>query len=138
MLIQALIGGLLIGLASAGLLLLRGQLAGISSVLGNVLFARGGEGSWRWYFIIGLFLAPMLMFTLTGQALDVRVDLPKPLLVVAGLLVGFGTRLANGCTSGHGVCGLGNLSLRSLVAVMVFMGTAALTVFVYRHLWLGA
>jgi len=132
--IQSLAGGAMIGLASAVLLLGSGQIAGISGVTATLVRGDAGHGAWRLLFVAGLIGAPLLYAAVTGQGLGGSIDLPLPLIVAAGLLVGFGTRRASGCTSGHGVCGLGNLSLRSLVAVALFMSTAALTVFVSRHL----
>ncbi|MGH8446379.1 MAG: YeeE/YedE family protein [Solimonas sp.] len=128
-----MIGGLLIGCAAALLLLGRGQIAGISGIVGNTLFGNGGTRQWRWWFLVGFFVAPIAVWLVVHVPTQYEVALPTPLLIASGLLVGFGTRLGNGCTSGHGVCGLGNLSQRSLVAVLVFMGVAALTAYVYRH-----
>jgi len=131
-LLHALLGGLLIGSAAALLLLGRGEIAGISGVLGNLLEGRAGGLAWRLLFLAGLLCAPLL-WRLSGGTLAVGFPLGGPAIAAAGLLVGFGTRLGSGCTSGHGVCGLGNLSLRSLVATATFMGVAALTVFLVRH-----
>jgi uncharacterized protein len=128
---QAALGGALIGAAAAGLLLVDGRIAGVSGILGDAVRFRAGL--WRWVFLAGLavssYVAPHLgiaRVTVTHQAGLIG-------LVVAGLLVGAGTRLSSGCTSGHGVCGLSNLSLRSLVATIIFMSVAAATVFVVRH-----
>ncbi|MGE0279048.1 MAG: YeeE/YedE family protein [Rhizobiaceae bacterium] len=136
--VSALIGGALIGLAAAVLWLGIGRIAGISGIVGN-LWTPGSQPqradvSWRIAFLIGLVAAPML-FGLAGGTLP-PIQLPSsPVLIVsAGLLVGIGTRLGSGCTSGHGVCGLARLSRRSLVATAIFMATAILTVFVTRHL----
>ena len=131
MLLQSLIGGLIIGSAVALLLLGRGQIAGISGIVGNLV--EGRSGGWRLPFLLGFVAAPLIVW-LAGGSVPGRLELPWPLAVGAGLLVGFGTRLGNGCTSGHGLCGLGNLSRRSLVASVLFFGTAALTVFAVRHL----
>ncbi len=131
--IQSLAGGAMIGLASALLLLGSGQIAGISGVTATLTRGDAGIGSWRLLFIAGLLAAPLLYVAATGRGVGGVIDLPLPLIVGAGALVGFGTRSASGCTSGHGVCGLGNLSARSLLAVALFMSTAALTVFVTRH-----
>jgi uncharacterized membrane protein YedE/YeeE len=125
---HALAGGALIGAGSATLLLLNGRIAGISGILGNRVRAALGEQGWRIAFIVGLFLPAWL--------LGVRVTWLPPdpgWAVAAGLLVGMGTQLGSGCTSGHGVCGLANLSARSLLATLVFMPTATATVFVIRH-----
>ncbi len=128
--IYGLAGGLLIGTASAILLLGNGRIAGISGILGGVLGGRNvGEGL---AFLAGLIGLPAL-YTLTLGAPPITVTASMPLLVVGGLLVGFGTRLGGGCTSGHGVCGLSRLSPRSLVATGGFMGAAAVVVFALRH-----
>lgn len=135
MLLQSLFGGVLIGLAAVILLLGQGKIAGISGIFGNVVTGRArSEGAWRLWFLLGFIAAPVLALVFTHRWLQVQLDHAPALLIVAGLLVGFGTQLGSGCTSGHGVCGLGNLSQRSLVAVLVFMGVAAITVFVTRHL----
>ncbi|THF65211.1 YeeE/YedE family protein [Pseudothauera rhizosphaerae] len=132
---SALAGGLLIGAAAALLVWSAGRIAGISGILAG--FARrDGFSAWRIAFVAGLLAAPWLVGALAPQWPLVgthwsAADYPR--LIVAGLLVGIGTRLANGCTSGHGVCGLARLSLRSLWAVAVFMGTAGLVVFAVRH-----
>ena len=131
--LPALAGGALIGLASAMLLLLNGRIAGISGILGG-LFARiAGETGWRLAFVVGLLAGPTI-WSLVGALPAIRIDAGYPLLIVAGLLVGIGTRYASGCTSGHGVCGLSRLSARSLAATLVFMGGGFATVFVVRHL----
>ena len=137
--IFGLAGGLLIGTAAAILLLGNGRIAGISGILGGVLARiperRGlAEGL---AFLAGLIGLPAL-YALTAGAPAITVIASAPLLLTGGLLVGFGTRLGSGCTSGHGVCGLSRLSPRSLVATGVFMGTAAAMVFVLRHLIGGA
>jgi uncharacterized membrane protein YedE/YeeE len=130
---SALLGGVLIGLASAMLILLNGRIAGISGILGGLLRPRSGDIGWRAAFILGLAGAPLVyaMFTVLPS---VQIDAGNGSLVIAGLLVGVGTRYGSGCTSGHGVCGLSRLSLRSAVATAIFMGTGFLTVFVTRHL----
>lgn len=129
--LQSLAGGALIGLASAGLLLVNGRIAGVSGILSNAIALR--PGLWRWGFLAGL-LAVGAALAARGWNAPPALTAQAPLgLAVAGLVVGFGTQLGNGCTSGHGVCGLSRLSLRSLVATVVFMAVAALTVFVTRH-----
>ena len=133
---EALLGGVLIGLAAAALLFFNGRIAGISGIVNGLVGQGAGERGWRIAFLLGLAGAGVLVMKLTGQSSASPAT--TPVLVVAGLLVGFGTRLGNGCTSGHGVCGLARLSLRSLVAVLVFMAAAVLTVFVTRHLAGGA
>lgn len=131
----ALVGGILIGLSATLLLWLNGRVAGVSGILGGILFPRPGEVSWRLLFLVGLVVAAGLYMALVPGAAIPRTDFPRAGLVAAGALVGFGTRMGNGCTSGHGVCGLGRLSARSLAAVLTFMATATATTFVVRHLW---
>ncbi len=131
--VQSLLGGTLIGLSAALLLLGRGQIAGISGIVGNLARGQQGAGAWRVLFVVGMFASPLLYVLVAGTGVPGALALPLPLILLAGALVGFGTRQASGCTSGHGVCGLGNFSARSLVAVMLFMGSAAVTVFVVRH-----
>jgi len=131
--ISALAGGVLIGLAATLLLWLSGRIAGISGIVGGVLQPRQGEVAWRAAFLVGLIAVGAAWLWLVPGAYTPRQGFPPVLLVVAGLLVGFGTRLGNGCTSGHGVCGLGRLSLRSLAAVMTFMVTAIATTYIVRH-----
>lgn len=129
----SLAGGALIGLAAAMFLLLNGRIAGISGIVGGLLAPSRGDIAWRAAFIIGMIAAPSiwLLFTALPAA---QIDADYPLLIIAGLLVGVGTRYGSGCTSGHGVCGLSRLSLRSLVATLAFMAAGFVTVFVARHL----
>ncbi|MDF2689335.1 MAG: protein of unknown function YeeE/YedE [Geminicoccaceae bacterium] len=131
---SALIGGLLIGASAALFLVLNGRIAGISSILGGLLHPARSEVGWRLAFLAGLFVASLVYVAFGGALPPVELDTPLPLLIVAGLIVGFGTRLGAGCTSGHGVCGIGRGSPRSLAATAVFMVTAIATVFVTRHL----
>ena len=127
-------GGLLIGLSAALLWVAKGRIAGISGILGGLGAARPGDVAWRAAFLAGLMAAP-LIYGAVGGGLPGPTEAASPaLLIVAGLLVGFGTRLGSGCTSGHGVCGLARLSPRSLAATGLFMASAAATVFVARHL----
>ena len=132
--VSAAIGGVLIGLSAALLWLGIGRTAGISGIVGNLWTSWPGDLSWRIGFIVGLIAAPLL-YKLAGGWLP-QVSLPgsSGLVILAGLLVGFGTRLGGGCTSGHGVCGLARLSPRSIAATALFMGTAVITVFVTHHL----
>jgi uncharacterized membrane protein YedE/YeeE len=134
----ALAGGVLIGLSATLLLWLNGRVAGVSGIVNGVIFPSKDDIGWRAAFLIGLIAAGGLYIALAPGAALPRTDFSRVGLVVAGVLVGFGTRMGNGCTSGHGVCGLGRLSLRSLVAVLTFMATAIATTFVVRHLWPGA
>lgn len=133
--ISALIGGFLIGASATLLLLLNGRIAGISGILGSFLQPSRGEFGWRAAFLVGLLIAPGIYSLFSGPLPPVVLDAPLGLLVLAGLLVGFGTRLGAGCTSGHGVCGIGRGSPRSLVATGVFMTTAIVTVFIVRHVF---
>ena len=131
--VSAAAGGALIGLSAALLWAGLGRIAGISGILGGLLRPRGGEVAWRAAFLGGLMGAPVLYALLGGTVPTGTFQAGPGILVAAGLLVGFGTRLANGCTSGHGVCGLARLSPRSMAATALFMGAAALTVFLVRH-----
>jgi len=129
----SLAGGLIIGAAAAMLVLLNGRIAGISGILGGLLVRPGKDMSWRLAFVAGLVGAPVLA-GLLGKPASADIQADWGTLLVAGFLVGLGTRYASGCTSGHGVCGLARGSVRSLVAVAVFMAAGFLTVFVQRHL----
>jgi len=131
---SSLAGGALIGIAAAMLALLNGRIAGISGVLGGLLKPVRGDIGWRVAFIVGLLSAPLL-YLLVGKVMRPQIDASYAALVLAGLLVGVGTRYGSGCTSGHGVCGLSRLSGRSLAATAVFMGAGFITVFVTRHLF---
>jgi len=130
---SSLFGGMLIGLAAAMFVLLNGRIAGISGVLGGLLTPVRGDVLWRVAFVFGIVFAPTI-FALFRAVPRLQIDANYAALVVAGLLVGVGTRYGAGCTSGHGVCGLSRLSLRSWVATAMFMGTGFVTVFVLRHL----
>lgn len=130
----ALAGGLLIGAAAALLLWLTGRIAGVSGIAGRLWSAPGGERLWRWLFLAGLVAGAALYYAASGRAPAARPHFPPWLLALAGLLVGFGSSLGGGCTSGHGVCGLGRFSPRSLAAVLVFLGAGVATTFALRHL----
>ena len=134
-LIAPALGGLLIGAASVLLLIGLGRIAGISGITFGLMDRPNWNlaNLWRWGFLIGMLGAGWIWTQWTGQPLQPERPTNVPLLIAAGLLVGFGTSLGSGCTSGHGVCGLGRLSLRSLAAVATFMLTAGLTVFLMRH-----
>jgi hypothetical protein len=129
---SALTGGVLIGLASIALLLALGRIAGISGIVAGLLRPVAGDVGWRVAFVGGVLAAP-LFYSLWAPMPALHIDASLPMLVAAGLLVGYGTRMGSGCTSGHGVCGLSRGSLRSLVATLAFMGAGFLTVFVVRH-----
>ncbi|AVQ85821.1 YeeE/YedE family protein [Variovorax sp. PMC12] len=132
--LAALAGGALIGLAAAMFVLLNGRIAGISGVLGGLLRPSRGDVAWRVAFLLGLVGAPCVHLLFAALP-SVRIDADYGALILAGLLVGVGTRYGAGCTSGHGVCGLSRLSPRSLVATAAFMGAGFATVFVVRHLF---
>lgn len=129
---SALAGGLLIGLAAALFVVLNGRVAGISGILGGVLRPKRGDIGWRLAFVGGLVLAPVC-WLLFQPLVAPQIDADMSTLVVAGLLVGIGTRYGAGCTSGHGVCGLSRLSPRSVVATLLFMGAGFATVWCLRH-----
>lgn len=126
-------GGILIGLAAVLLMATLGRIAGITGIVSNLLVVRASDPGWRAAFLVGLIGAPVLLALFTGNS---GIGLPQvglPWMALAGLLVGFGTRMGGGCTSGHGVCGIARLSTRSLLATAIFMATGILTVFVVRH-----
>ncbi|MDT7523882.1 YeeE/YedE family protein [Rhodoferax sp. TBRC 17198] len=129
----SLIGGLLLGLSASLFILVNGRILGISGIVGGLLTPRAGDTSWRLAFVLGLVIAPSVYTLFAGPVLA-TVDAGWSTLIVAGLLVGVGTRYGAGCTSGHGVCGLSRLSPRSLVATLSFMGAGFAVVFVIRHL----
>ena len=130
---SSLAGGVLIGAAAAMLVLLNGRIAGVSGIIGGVLRPSGGDMAWRLAFIAGLLAAPAV-YRLLGPLSPPTIEAGYPVLVLAGLLVGAGTRYGSGCTSGHGVCGLSRLSPRSLAATLTFMVAGIATVYAVRHL----
>lgn len=130
-----LVGGLMIGGATALLFWLNGRIAGVSGITTRAVLERGPTGRWRWWWLAGLLAGGAIALALhAGVPFTPRAGFPVPLLIAAGLLVGFGTRYGSGCTSGHGVCGVSRLSPRSLVATGVFMAAGAASVFVVRHI----
>ncbi len=133
---QPLAGGILIGCSASLLLVCNGRIGGISGIVNGIHPNSSFERTWRLLFLASLVAAAAVAFHFFPASRPHRIDFPRGILILAGFLVGFGTRMGNGCTSGHGVCGLGRLSLRSSVAVLVFMGVAVLTVGVTRH-WGG-
>ncbi|APR79353.1 Putative transmembrane protein [Minicystis rosea] len=135
---SALIGGLLIGLSASILLLFNGRIAGISGILGGIVIPKPGDVAWRAWFLAGLVAGGIAALRLWPGAFAEAPPASWAAIVLAGLFVGFGTRLSNGCTSGHGVCGISRLSRRSIVATMTFMATGAITVLVVHHLGGGA
>ncbi len=130
--ISSLVGGALIGLAAALLLLLNGRVAGVSGILGGLLRCGVGERLERVAFLVGLVAGPVL-FTLVAHRPAILVEASPWTLIIAGLLVGYGTRLGSGCTSGHGICGVARLSLRSLIATALFIAAGMATVYLMRH-----
>ena len=129
----AAIGGLIIGLAAALFILVNGRVAGISGIVGGMLRPTRDDLGWRWAFVAGLVVAPLLYIAAAARP-PITIDASYPTLIVAGLLVGAGTRYAAGCTSGHGVCGIARLSPRSLVATACFMIAGFATVLIVRHI----
>lgn len=132
----SLAGGLVLGLAAAVFILFSGRILGISGIVGGLLSPRAGDAGWRIVFLLGMLAAPVTFSWIAPAGLvpAPRIEAGYGAVILAGLLVGFGTRLGSGCTSGHGVCGLSRLSPRSLVATLAFMGAGFLTVFLIRHL----
>lgn len=126
-------GGILIGLAAIALLYFNGRIAGISGILAGLLMPARGETAWRAVFIAGMLSGAALILWFHPAAMQVRIDVSTPAVILGGLLVGLGTRIGSGCTSGHGVCGVGRLAPRSMVASAVFVGCAGLTVYLIRH-----
>lgn len=131
--VASLLGGVLIGLSAVMLMLFIGRVAGISGIIRGLFSTRFSEVWWRLAFLVGLIAAPFLLRKATGDLPEFAVTGNVELLVIGGLLVGFGTSLGSGCTSGHGVCGIARLSTRSIVATGVFMVSGIVTVFVMRH-----
>lgn len=133
----SLLGGTLIGLSAVLLMAFHGRIAGMTGILTGLLPPVATDWGWRAAFLVGAIAAPGLLLVIAGVSLPYSSPVPLPLIVLGGLVVGVGVYFGSGCTSGHGVCGLARLSPRSLVATLVFMGSAFLTVFVVRHI-LGA
>ena len=132
--IASTIGGMLIGLSAVLLMLSIGKIAGISGIASRLLPPVAEDYGWRIAFVLGLIAAPVAVHLATGRIVEQTVSSNLALMAVAGLLVGFGSVLGSGCTSGHGVCGISRLSGRSIVATLTFMATAIVTVFVTRHI----
>ena len=130
--ISALIGGALIGTAATLLLALDGRIAGVSGILGGLLPPQAGEAGWRIAFLVGLPIGALAYLAVSG-GVPFTIEATTPMLIVGGVITGVGVRWGGGCTSGHGVCGLGRLSRRSLVATVIFMATTLATVLVTRH-----
>lgn len=135
--IESFAGGLLIGLAAALFILFHGRIMGVSGIVGGLLRSSKGDRSWRLSFLAGLILAPLIT-KFAGFAPAIRIEQSMIWLVVAGVLVGFGTSLGSGCTSGHGVCGIARLSPRSIAATIIFMAFAMLTVWLMNKVQASA
>jgi uncharacterized membrane protein YedE/YeeE len=132
----ALAGGAVIGLSASLMLMLNGRIAGISGIVGGLLQPQAGEVAWRAWFLAGLLVGGTVLFALRPDFFG-TASVPSAVVVVAGLLVGFGTRLGSGCTSGHGVCGVSRLSKRSIVATITFMVSGAIAAYVVQHVLLA-
>ena len=137
--LASLFGGALIGVSAVALLLLNGRIAGISGITAGLLSLSGQtpDRGWRIAFVIGLVVAPLTLMLISGERPGIEFIAPLPIMLLAGLIVGFGTVLGNGCTSGHGVCGIARLSPRSIIATAVFMTTGIATTYVVHHLLAG-
>lgn len=132
--VPSLVGGMILGIAVALYVLLHGRISGISGIISGLIHPKQGDRAWRIALTLGLITAPLLAALVFEIRPIVEVDADWVAIVIAGLLVGFGTQYGSGCTSGHGICGLSRLSLRSLVATVAFMSSGFLMVFVLRHL----
>ncbi|TOI49111.1 hypothetical protein CGI59_21570 [Vibrio parahaemolyticus] len=131
---ESLFGGILLGISATILLLVNGKIAGISGIMNGIMSPKKGDYSWRLLFAVGMIAGGLISILMLGVAVPSTANLSLGMVIAAGLLVGIGTRLGNGCTSGHGICGMGRLSKRSIVSTCVFMAVAGLTVFVRLHL----
>ncbi len=131
---ESLFGGILLGISATILLLVNGKIAGISGIMNGIMSPKKGDYSWRLLFAVGMIAGGLISILMLGVAVPRTANLSLGMVIAAGLLVGIGTRLGNGCTSGHGICGMGRLSKRSIVATCVFMAVAGLTAFVRLHL----
>lgn len=131
--VLSILGGLLIGLAAVGLLWINGRIAGISGITAGILHPKPRNTQWRILFVAGMLAGGGLIRWLHPEGLAIRIDVSTAAVLLGGFLVGIGTRIGNGCTSGHGVCGVGRLAPRSIVASAVFFGLAVLTAYLIRH-----
>ncbi len=131
---SSLAGGMLIGLSATIMLLFNGRVTGISGMLSELFYPKPGEWLWRLVFLLGMMAGAGLFVFISPDSFTARTDFPMGLLIAGGFLVGFGTKMGNGCTSGHGICGIARLSPRSLIATMTFMISGGVTVFIIRHL----
>ncbi|EGQ8092484.1 TPA: YeeE/YedE family protein [Vibrio vulnificus] len=133
---ESLAGGILLGISALTMLLVNGKVAGISGILTGLTTPKSRDFAWRLMFVVGMVSGGVLAVTFGAASASVALPTSGVLIAAAGLLVGIGTRLGNGCTSGHGICGIGRLSKRSIVATAIFMAVAAMTVFVRLH-WIS-
>lgn len=133
--VSALLGGALIGISAFLLLWFNGRIAGISTIMSGLYTTEGANRHWRISFLSGLLLGAFLWHGFNPDSLNLRQDYPLPLILIGGFLVGFGTRLGSGCTSGHGICGIALLSMRSITATLTFMASGLLTVYLIRHIF---
>ena len=131
--VSALLGGALIGISTLILFRFNGRIAGISSIMSGLLTASGSNRHWRLAFLSGLLIGASLWQGLYPESINLRQNYPLALILGGGFLVGFGTRIGSGCTSGHGICGIALLSRRSIFATLTFMGSGLLTVYLIRH-----
>ena len=134
--LTALLGGALIGISAFLLLWFNGRIAGISTIMSGLYTTEGANRHWRISFLIGLLLGAFIWQWFSPESLIFRQNYPLSLIVIGGFLVGFGTRLGSGCTSGHGICGIALLSPRSITATLTFMASGLLTVYLIRHIFL--
>lgn len=134
--VMPLIGGVLIGLSAAMMMLFHGRVAGISGIVGGLM--TGDRAHWRLLFVLGLLAGGGLLFVLQPGQFSMEIERSHGAIALAGLLVGVGTRMGNGCTSGHGVCGMARFSRRSIIATLTFIATGAITVFIVNRLFNGA
>ncbi len=134
---SAFVGGCLIGFSAVLMLLFNGKILGVSGILGGI-FQRSSEPKyWRYLFLVGVFFGGLIILVLSPGSFDFTLERSSAALILGGLLVGYGTRLGGGCTSGHGVCGVSRFSLRSIIATLIFMASGALTVFIVRTFYGG-
>lgn len=131
--INSLFGGILIGFSASILILFNGKIAGISGIVGGLFRPKKNDVAWRLMFIVGLLISPIL-FSLFRPLPNITIDANITMIVIAGMLVGIGTRFGSGCTSGHGVCGVARMSHRSIIATVTFILSGALTVFILRFI----
>ena len=136
--VWSFIGGVLIGLAAIGLLLFNGRIGGISGIFGGLLNAEKGDTAWRAIFLFGLVAGGLLLSITNPNALEIHIDRSVLAIIIGGLLVGIGSRLGSGCTSGHGVCGVGRLAPRSLIATFIFISTGVFSAYIVNHLLGGS